>query len=94
MAIATEMARLVLEMRDASQNEKQMKQRLELLAEHFLRITGQDTRGGQPMKDRGFTMLVTEVPSGTSEPFPRHRSERRVVVSGLRGAVRPSVPRL
>lgn len=45
MAIATEMARLVLEMRDASQNEKQMKQRLELLAEHFLRITGQDGEG-------------------------------------------------
>jgi hypothetical protein len=43
MEIATEMARLVLEMRDTSRNEKQRKQRVELLAEHFLRIT-QDTR--------------------------------------------------
>jgi hypothetical protein len=42
MEIATEMSRLVLEMRDTSRNEKQRKQRLELLAEHFLRITGQD----------------------------------------------------
>ena len=23
------------------------------------------------MKDRGFTMLATEVPDGTSEPFPQ-----------------------
>jgi hypothetical protein len=45
MEIATEMARLVLEMRDTSGNEKQRKQRLELLAEHFLRITGQDREG-------------------------------------------------
>jgi hypothetical protein len=43
MEIATELARLVLEMRDTSRNEKQRKQRLKLLAEHFLRIT-QDTR--------------------------------------------------
>jgi hypothetical protein len=43
MAIAAEMARLVLEMRDTSRNEKRRKQRVELLAEHFLRIT-QDTR--------------------------------------------------
>jgi hypothetical protein len=42
MEIATEMARLVLEMRDNSRNEKQNKQRLELLAEHFLRIAGQE----------------------------------------------------
>ena len=41
MEIATEMSRLVLEMRDTSRNGKQTKQRLELLAEHFLRITGQ-----------------------------------------------------
>lgn len=43
MEIATEMARLVLEMRDTSRNEKQRKRRVELLAEHFLRIT-RDTR--------------------------------------------------
>jgi len=42
MEIATQISRLVLEMRDADRNEKQRKQRLELLAEHFLRITGQD----------------------------------------------------
>jgi site-specific recombinase XerD len=42
MEIATEMARLVLEMRDGSRNEKRRKQRLEMLAEQFLRITGQD----------------------------------------------------
>jgi hypothetical protein len=76
MAIATEMARLVLEMRDASQNEKQMKQRLELLAEHFLRITGQDTRGGQPMKDRGCTMLATEVPGVRPSHF--HDADQKV----------------
>ena len=44
MGIAAEMARLVLEMRDNSRNEKQTKRRLELLAEHFLRITGQVTQ--------------------------------------------------
>ena len=43
MEIATEMSQLVLEMRDNSQNGLQNKQKLELLAEHFLRIT-QDTR--------------------------------------------------
>jgi hypothetical protein len=42
MEIATEMARLVLEMRDSSRNEKRRQQRLEMLAEHFLRITGQE----------------------------------------------------
>jgi site-specific DNA-adenine methylase len=41
MEIATEMSQLVLEMRDTNSNEKQRKQRLALLAEHFLRITGQ-----------------------------------------------------
>jgi site-specific DNA-adenine methylase len=41
MAIAFEMCRLVLEMRNNSGSEKHRKQRLELLAEHFLRITGQ-----------------------------------------------------
>ena len=35
-------------MRDTSRNEKQKKQTLELLAEHFLRITGQD-RESVPM---------------------------------------------
>lgn len=40
MEAATEMAGLVLELRDSSQNAK-LKQRLELLAEHFLRITRQ-----------------------------------------------------
>jgi site-specific DNA-adenine methylase len=45
MEIATEMSQLVLEMRDTNSNEKQRKQRLELLAEHFLRITGQDREG-------------------------------------------------
>ena len=43
MEIASEMARIVLEMRVAgSTNAKLMKQRLELLAEHFLQITGQE----------------------------------------------------
>jgi hypothetical protein len=42
MEIATEMSRLVLEMRDTSRNAGVKKQRLELLAEHFLRITGQE----------------------------------------------------
>jgi site-specific DNA-adenine methylase len=42
MEIATEMSRLVLEMRGTSRNEKETKQRLELLAEHFLRMTAQD----------------------------------------------------
>jgi hypothetical protein len=41
MEIASEMARLVLEMRDHRQNTGSNKQRLELLAEHFLKITGQ-----------------------------------------------------
>ena len=44
MEIATEMARLVLDMRDSSRNEKQNKQRLELLAEQFLRLTGHTER--------------------------------------------------
>ena len=39
MDIAAEMARLVLEMRDNSRNVGVKKQRLELLAEHFVRIT-------------------------------------------------------
>jgi D12 class N6 adenine-specific DNA methyltransferase len=42
MEIATEMARLILEMRDASQNAKLKKKRLALMAEDFLRITGQE----------------------------------------------------
>jgi hypothetical protein len=53
MEIATEMSRLVLEMRDTSRNGKQTKQRLELLAEHFLRITGQERNPesvGQPQE--------------------------------------------
>jgi hypothetical protein len=37
--IATEMAKLVLEMRENIRNVGVKKQRLELLAEHFLRIT-------------------------------------------------------
>jgi hypothetical protein len=41
MEIAAEMARLVLEMRDSRQNAKLKKERLELLAEHFLRLTRQ-----------------------------------------------------
>ena len=45
MKTATEMSRLVLEMRDNSQNGLQNKRKLELLAEHFLRITGQDREG-------------------------------------------------
>ena len=40
MEIATEMARLVLAMRGSSRNEK-LNQRLELLAQRFLEITGQ-----------------------------------------------------
>jgi hypothetical protein len=44
MEIAAEMARLVLEMRDGGRNEKHRKRRLELLAESFLRITGQVTK--------------------------------------------------
>jgi hypothetical protein len=41
MEIASEMAHLVLEMRDNGRNAGVKKQRLELLAEHFLRIVGQ-----------------------------------------------------
>ena len=41
--IASEMARLVLDLRDTNANEKPRKQRPELLAEHFLHITGQET---------------------------------------------------
>jgi hypothetical protein len=41
LEIATEMSRLVLEMRDASQNAKLKKKRLELLAQRFLEIIGQ-----------------------------------------------------
>jgi site-specific DNA-adenine methylase len=40
--VATEMSRLVLDMRNNIRNDKQRKQRLELLAEHFLRITTQE----------------------------------------------------
>ena len=40
MEVASEMARLVLEMRGNSQNAR-LKKRLELLAEHFLQVTGQ-----------------------------------------------------
>jgi hypothetical protein len=43
--IATEMSRLVLEMRDTSQNGLQNKRKLELLAERFLRIAEQDREG-------------------------------------------------
>ena len=39
MEIANEMARLVLEIRDNSRNAGVKKHTLELLAEHFLRIT-------------------------------------------------------
>ncbi len=42
MEIATEMARLVLEMRGTNQNTKANRKKLELLAEHFLRMTGQN----------------------------------------------------
>ena len=42
MEIATEMSRLALAMCDSSRNAGAKKQRLELLAEHFLRITGQE----------------------------------------------------
>jgi hypothetical protein len=45
MEIATEMAHLALEMRGNTLHEKQRKQRLELLAEHFQRITGQENSG-------------------------------------------------
>jgi hypothetical protein len=45
MEVAAEMARLVLEMRKGSRNAGSNKHRLELLAEHFLRITGQVTMG-------------------------------------------------
>jgi hypothetical protein len=44
MGIATEMAKLVLEMRDSTGNAAVKKQRLELLAETFLRITGQESK--------------------------------------------------
>ena len=53
MEVATEMSKLVLEMKDTSRNGKQEKQRLELLAEHFLRITGQERNPesvGQPQE--------------------------------------------
>lgn len=43
MEIATEMASLVLEMRGNTSNQKQQKKRLLLLAEHFLRVTGQES---------------------------------------------------
>ena len=44
MEIALEIARLVLEMRDNGRKAGVNKQRLELLAETFLRITGQGTQ--------------------------------------------------
>jgi len=55
MEIATEMSRLVLEMRGNDENRKIEQQRLELLAEHFLHITREgggagstdDTSSGQ-----------------------------------------------
>ena len=43
MEIATEMSRIELEMRDSIANTKVKKQRLHLLAESFLRVTGQGT---------------------------------------------------
>jgi site-specific DNA-adenine methylase len=43
MEIATEMSRLVLEMRDNTRNDKQRQQKLVLLAQNFLRITGQES---------------------------------------------------
>lgn len=62
MEVASEMARLVLEMRNKSQNAR-LKHRLELLAEHFLRITGQE-RGSdsiapieQTSRERTYTTL-------------------------------------
>ena len=45
MEIAAEIAHLVLEMRGNTLHEKERKQRLELLAEHFLRLTGQENLG-------------------------------------------------
>jgi hypothetical protein len=42
MEIATEMSRLVLEMREPGKSGK-LKQRLELLAGEFLRVTGQES---------------------------------------------------
>jgi hypothetical protein len=42
MEIATEMARLVLQMRDSTRNAGVKKRRLELLAERFLEITGHE----------------------------------------------------
>jgi hypothetical protein len=45
MEIAAEMARVILEMRDSGWDAGPTKHRLELLAEHFLRTTGQVTTG-------------------------------------------------
>ena len=45
MEIAAEMARLVLEMRDRGDKTGSNWERMELLAEHFLRLTGQVTTG-------------------------------------------------
>ncbi|MBZ5646563.1 MAG: hypothetical protein LAN37_04990 [Acidobacteriia bacterium] len=42
LAIATEMSRIALDMRDNSRDLKEKKQRLEILANAFLGITGQD----------------------------------------------------
>jgi len=39
MEIASEMAQIVLEMRDTSQNASSKKQRLEVLAQRFLQMT-------------------------------------------------------
>ncbi|MGA8622803.1 MAG: hypothetical protein WB660_30305 [Candidatus Sulfotelmatobacter sp.] len=60
--IATEMSRLVLEMRDNVRNAGVKKQRLELLAEHFLRITEQEKKSDcmshfdQTTSKPGYTM--------------------------------------
>jgi hypothetical protein len=46
MEIGSEMARIILHMRRSGQNTKANRQRLELLAEHFLRVSGQESASG------------------------------------------------
>ncbi len=60
MEIASEMARLVLEMRNSNRNAGSNKHRLELLAEHFMRITARgtvsDTRTGSEIGTSAWMM--------------------------------------
>jgi hypothetical protein len=58
MEIATEMSRLVLDMRSNGRNTQTNKKKLERLAVQFLRLKGQDSIPTleQPDEESGYTM--------------------------------------